>query len=617
MKDNYIKCWLEGIFLYAQTNSVVIRNEIQIPNLYPEILKQYGIVFYESTNFTCEENYIHADQWYEKSKGIEVGRTGLYNNEIYNNTIENLRTGIFARENLVDTENGLVFKCNKFTNSRQDFIVYQEVNEGEGIYKYQGSDANAPDAAAGNEFSYLGYPFSDFINQSEQHVNYYYHLNSGLNHQPQDYTAWSFTPIPNTEPSGGYDDELSCPSNFPTGGGVPVYPNDPETRMANILNSIDDADQVSTLIVQLKDGGNTDEVISNINGSIPPEAYEIYLDIMQKSPYLSSEAIGEAINKENVLPNAMIRDIMVANPHSAKENELLIAIDERVTPMPDNMKAQIWEGIDLTSALEELESIRAYYAQKADKNHRLLMQYYITDTLNVPASKQALTELLELGIKPEAYYQLAFMHLEDGNYTLGEQLLNTVSNVFDLNSFQSEELTSLQEYFNIRKQMYQNGQFLGTISEEQLAALLNIAETGQGIGRGYARNILNMYGLWDYPDMGDEGLKTSLTDDTWQLSAKAVEYERLKNVSTENMYLTIAPNPAKDYITVKLTTEVIYKNTYLQINSADGKLINQIPMTKNLGETIIDVSKLVPGAYTLVLINGKNLLDRTKFVIVK
>jgi hypothetical protein len=46
-------------------------------------------------------------------------------------------------------------------------------------------------------------------------------------------------------------------------------------------------------------------------------------------------------------------------------------------------------------------------------------------------------------------------------------------------------------------------------------------------------------------------------------------------------------------------------------------MINQIPMTKNLGEKIIDVSKLVPGAYTLVLINDKNLLDRTKFVIAK
>jgi hypothetical protein len=308
---------------------------------------------------------------------------------------------------------------------------------------------------------------------------------------------------------------------------------------------------------------------------------------------------------------------MVANPHSAKENELLTAIDERTTTMPDDMKAQIWEGLDLTSALEELESIRAYYAQKADKNHRLLVQYYMADTLDVPASKQALTELLEMGIKPESYYQLAFMNLEDGDYTLGEQLLNTVPNVFDLNSFQCEELTSLQEYINIRKQMYQNGQFLGTISEDQLDALLDIAETGQGIGRGYARNILNMHGLWDFPDMGDEGLKTGLTDNTWQLSAKAVEYERLKNVSTENMYLTIAPNPAKDYIIVQLTTEVLFENTYLQINSADGKLIDQIPVTKNLGETIIDVSKLTPGAYTLVLINDKNLLDRTKFVIVK
>ena len=55
----------------------------------------------------------------------------------------------------------------------------------------------------------------------------------------------------------------------------------------------------------------------------------------------------------------------------------------------------------------------------------------MADTTDQAGSKQSLTELLEMGIKPESYYQLAFMYLEDGDNTTSEQLLNNVPNAFE------------------------------------------------------------------------------------------------------------------------------------------------------------------------------------------
>jgi hypothetical protein len=610
--DNTFYVQNYGLELINQTNSVIIRNEIELWE------PARGIYAAGSTNYTIEENHIHADQWYSQpgqnnTRGIEIQYTGLYKNEIYNNTIDKMWYGIPARENLVDDRHGLTIKCNKFTNNKFDIFVWSGPS-GEGIYKYQGSMANHPNAPAGNLFSWNVPQSFNFVNSSLEHINYIHHDQSGLPHYPQTYTQQSITLIPNLGNNAQYDDSLTCPSNFPPGGGfVPGDPNDPAMRMAGMIDANSAANEVENLILQLKDGGNTPALVSNVNGSIPPEAYAVYLDLMAESPYLSKEAIEEAIEKDGVISNTMLRDIMVANPHAAKDNELLESIDYRSTPMPDHMKAEIWSGLDVASALENLESIRSFYSQKASRDHRFLVQHYMIDTLDEAASKQALIELLQMGIEPQAYYQLAFMHFNDGQLSQGEQVLNAVSTSFDLNDFQTAELSSMQAYYQIRKHMQQNGQHLGNLNQNQLDAMMDIAEFGQGMAKGYACNILSLYGLCERPDVGE--LKNQLADEDFLLSKKAIEYERLKNISTAHQHFTVSPNPARDYIAVQLTEDVLAGEATLNIYSAEGKLLKQHLMDTNKREIIIDVSALPPGSYSIAFLRNGKHIDSSGFII--
>ncbi len=612
VNDNNFYVQNFGLELYNQTNSIIIRNEIELWE------PARGIYAMGSTNFTIEENYIHADQWYSypgqnNTRGIEVQYTGLYNNEIYNNTIDHMWYGIPASENLVDDDHGLTIKCNNFTHNKFDIYVWSGL-QGESIYKYQGSMADHPNAPAGNLFSWDVPHSFNFVNSSSEHINYIHHYPGLPNHIPQNYTQQTITLIPNLGNNAQYDDSLTCPSNFPPGGGfVPGDPNDPAIRMAGMIDANSAANEVENLILQLKDGGNTPALVSNVNGSIPPEAYAVYLELMAESPYLSKEAIEAAIEKDGVISNTMLRDIMVANPHAAKDNELLESIDYRSTPMPDHMKAEIWSGLDVASALENLESIRSFYSQKASRDHRFLVQHYMMDTLDEAASKQALVELLQMGIEPQAYYQLAFMHFNDGQLSQGEQVLNAVSASFDLNDFQTAELSSMQAYYQIRKQMQQNGQHLGNLNQNQLDAMMDIAEFGQGMAKGYACNILSLYGLCERPD--DGGLKNQLADEGFLSSKKAIEYERLKNISTAHQHFTVSPNPARDYIAVQLTEEVLAGEATLNIYSAEGKLLKQHLMDNNKREIIIDVSALPPGSYSISFLRNGKHIDSSRFII--
>ena len=47
-------------------------------------------------------------------------------------------------------------------------------------------------------------------------------------------------------------------------------------------------------------------------------AWQTYLSLMDKSPYLSDESLKEVARKDEGLTAPMVRDILVANPQAAK-----------------------------------------------------------------------------------------------------------------------------------------------------------------------------------------------------------------------------------------------------------------------------------------------------------
>ena len=140
----------------------------------------------------------------------------------------------------------------------------------------------------------------------------------------------------------------------------------------------------------LTDGGDTELLNSDITFSMPDEAMELRQQLLDASPYLSDTAMKNAINKENVLPNIMIRDILVANPQSSKTPDVINEIDNRIITMPDYLMAEIMNGQSITGTAEILEQQLVFHKKIYDKSLRKLEKYYLTDTANLSSGYDSL-----------------------------------------------------------------------------------------------------------------------------------------------------------------------------------------------------------------------------------
>lgn len=599
---------LRGIYASGADLLSVTLSSFATNNLSVAATENYGLYLDNCTGYEIEENYFYNYSDKKQGIGLIVNQSGDENNLIYNNTFENLSVAALA-QNENRSKNGLTglqFKCNQFLLNANDLAVTNKtpiVTKKTGIVANQGSNLNAPDAPAGNRFSHTGPTNSPTdMNNQAQHFTYYYHKNTPYDSKlrPLYFTSFTVTPVENLNNNAYWDPDESCPSHLSGGGGTG---NGNGNRDEMIWSGLK-ADSVRNIIAVFEDGGNTIELKHEVDWSTPPESIEVYNQLINKSPYLTDTVIIAAIEKENVLANAMIRDIMVANPQSAKDDELMEKLVDRNNPVPDYMIGQILLGRNLVSVYEELQSKLTYYSQKRAYSYRKLAYEYLSNTLDPQASADSLIQLFAGEHSLKARYSLALLHNHMGDYNTGLFVLNQIPAHFELTEEQQAEHEILVEYFNLLPSLYDVVPDSTVIQQ-----LFEIEEQETGIAAVYARNVLLALNEISYeepiilPDM----LKSS----------KEVRYERLMETIQESKYLKVFPNPSKDHIIVSWKLHAEPVNTKIIISNNAGESVSEWRIEEMENQQVFDTRNLKPGVYITTLYGNNKQLESVKFTIIK
>ena len=483
---------------------------------------------------------------------------------------------------------GLSIKCNGFTGCEYDIAV---TGRGEspylGIMENQGSNDDDPEAPAGNQFSYTwNNDESDYYNETQDIIYWYHQNDGGYNVEPKKFSKPQVNPQENYNNPEVFDPETACPSNL-GGGGT----DDSRERMAAAEQNID---SVQNLLNILVDGGNTETLTTEVQTSYPPEAWDLYVNLLDKSPYLSDTVMKSAVNKENVLPAELVTDVLVANPQSAKSDEVLIEVENRTIPLSEEMKEEIMLNWYIAGAKESLESKLSAY--KAERGYALtdLIRYFRNDTVS-PAPQDSIIEILHQENSLWAKYTLAYEYLDKGEISLAENEMINIPVEFTLSSKEQEDYQDQLDYFNILKQLKQDGKSWIEADSSQIEALYNLAYDNNNKVNAFARNVLMFYDTLNY---NEEILYPSFLKSG---SIIPIPVQR----KAERNSLTVYPNPAKDYFIVRYELDNSYAEAEIQITDMAGRNVKQFIVTTTREYLIVPVSEFNKGIYVVKLIlNG-------------
>ncbi|RLD45227.1 MAG: hypothetical protein DRI89_01695 [Bacteroidetes bacterium] len=615
-----------GIYLSQVNNPVIIKNEFNVRkrfSFFPVLDDEEAMVgLYindDSEGFVIEENVFYSELRNTElqtttCEGITLNNTGQKPNEVYNNSFNSLSAGIVAAGENRDGEGaGLCIKCNDFRDCLFDIWVVPEKDENGdpiigptiGIAEKQGLPSNGngnPTLAASNTFSKrnddLGVVnYENLVDWNDIEYTHHSTEEQPKKIKPLPYTVGDVIPI--VDEDVDYSKELSCPSNY-NGGGIDKAATT-STYSTELLSVSAYKDSLSTLV----DGGDTEDLAWDVNMSTPPEAADVRQELLDESPYLSDTVMKAAIAKEDVLPNAMIRDVLVANPQSAKSIETLQALNQRNDTMPAYMLSQIMQGINTYGAKELLEQQLAGHKTKKGNAMTRLMHYYLVDTVNYCAAIDSMIHLLENDNELSSKYQLIMKYLGMKDSANAYNTFYNIAFDFDLNSEQVDEYDLYEDLIDLQWQMMND-----TVSPDSTAieTLFDIEQYDRTTPGVFARNILISLGELDYQEpvyVPDFNKSAPINLPFWP-----------EEVHEENL-MKLFPNPAGIYFIVEHDLREYDGEITMQVISISGIVIESVALQNKQNQTVITTRNYPSGIYIVQLLVDGMMIEADKITIVR
>ena len=358
------------------------------------------------------------------------------------------------------------------------------------------------------------------------------------------------------------------------------------------------------------DGGNTTNLTFDILGSSPPEALTLRDQLLQQSPYLSDTVMKSAIEQENVLPNAMVRDILTENPQAAKSEEIMSMLDERWDPMPDYMKEEIETGKNIIGGREQLEAIRDGWLQQESFLTNRIVSTYLSDTVNPNAINELKAFLQNENTVPSGF-ALADICLQRGDYTGAAQAINTMQTNFTLSPVESQQAADYLALNTILAGLQADTIAISSVDSVHAIPLLTLTQSGDNNATAMARDILIASGMLLY----QEPINIGNTEKSAIAQITAAKPENTVKRGSEQ--LSISPNPATTYTIVEYSLPVKASNASISIYNTNGVVVWQQDIKLVKDQVIVDLSSIPSGSYMVSLQSGKQTLTSKSLSVSK
>lgn len=593
-----------GIDLIASNFATLLNNEIIVGDNTTDASDcsldfGVGIGLTNCNGYAVEENeFSTSSNMTGNSIGVFVDYQEGYiddgnfvqNNNIYNNQYDGLHIanealGVNRNDKHVDI--GLQFLCNDNQNNTYDFYIRDE-----GIRLYQGTQ----DIPAGNEFSLNGNnPFSDYNNQAEWPIMYFHSGNPPVDYS--DNVHPTFTQNVNT-----------CMSNYGNGNNTQIdglgldnaqlsfYDQQYNDNLASYNGTL-------ALYESLKDGGNTQTVIIEIETSWPDEMWALRADLLNDSPHLSMDVLYATADNTDVFPDAVIFEILSANPDEMRDEEFLTYLAEKDNPLPGYM-IDILRGLAGNMSYKTvLQSQMSEYRSNMTQIANIIIRNMLNaDDCDMDVVRNWVGTLGSIA----SDYQIINSYLQEGNTTDALGVLSLIPTEYSLTGDDLIEFGRYSDLKQLQATLISEGRNIFLLTPAEKLLLETIADNSSGQAGIEANNILAfVYGDQHYncPQIPDPNTHKDFNTSS-------------SNEASTEAELELFPNPARNWATFEYCLPANDGNINIVIYNVQGMKVHSMRLNGLKGQAVMDVRSMKPGVYHYIL-NTKYENVSGKMIIAK
>ncbi|MBC8486607.1 MAG: T9SS type A sorting domain-containing protein [Bacteroidetes bacterium] len=549
----------------------------------------YGISLSNSTGFAIEENEFYKDQATTSGNyvGIRIAETQA-SDEIYLNYFEGLSYANYTEGQNWKTGytwHGLAYFCNENTVNYEDFTVVKNDDDIGGIQ----SEIGSTEIPAGNTFTTNAN--NNFNNLGNHEVGYFYYTGN-----PPEYPEIVYNVA--REPVGIQN---QCLSHYGGGGGgtdrgLVLTPEQKQETEQEFATNLTDYNNIRALYENLKDGGNTEALQTEVETSWPSDVWELRVQLLGDSPHLSMEVLKAAADKTDVLPESIIFEIMAANPDELKKEELIKYLEDKENPLPGYMIDILRQVSTGTTYKTVLHRQMAFYNRNKTRAAHDIIRSLLNDTITDYAE---LRNWLDNAGGIRADEQIIATYMQEENYSDALALADMMPALY---GFEGDELTEhnyFMDMLNLQINLAQEGRNIFELDSTEVNTLVYIADNSTGIAGSEARGILEFAYGYEYCNClnvsDTAGYKSSMV-----FNPNA--FEKIYGVE-----ISVEPNPAKEWAAFNYTLPDSETEGAIKISDVSGKLVTTLTISGKQGQKIWDTRKIKSGVYFYTLnVSGFN-----------
>jgi hypothetical protein len=568
-------------------------------------LHHRGIFSTECWGFTVDDNELEQVGEHELTEGIVIGYSRDHNDIVFRNKATGLARGYIGEGICADLTpsgtpvRGLWFLCNENDDNAINFWgrkINGAWDENSHIIRTNQGGSKRP---ADNTFDQnaTNGPISDFAVTMTYSPIIYWHRNTG-DYIPT-YHSSSLAPAVVT-----FIPQNNCASKIAVTQPEPPSGMPPGPLVELMLERKGAYADTRYLYEQLIDGGNTDAVLEEIQESWPQDAWTLRGYLLNRSPYLSTASLRQMVQR-GIMPDAMVTEILVANPEATRQDGFLRWLQEESGhPLPEYLLGMVVASWDQRTYRDVLENEMAHHHGEMTQAANALLHHYRSDTTQVPLdSVRWVWRQLRT---PAARFGEALTWLEEHRYDSAAAAIAWIPEEHRLNADGLAEVQRMQDWIRFLQGVHGSDRTTLQLDSAEVQQLVAMAGSTYDRPATFITNLLCFgYGICRPPSTGgDDGTPKSLPRTELPAAGKLVQ-----------ALLAIHPNPADAWVAFDYDLLVPPDDALLVIRDITGREVYRKVLLEARQQVVWDTRMMAPGTYTATLINGKQLLRSEKIVI--